>query len=254
MAVSDAFINSCQLSFSLPKLGIMEDLKRMFANVDAEVIEEVFLAQNNDMERTVNALLEISGQGTTLSPENTTANISPPMAIADGGTLHTGQGLLHHVGVPNEPLHDTIPQISSFQKTDEQIAQELNQQMEDEEFAMRLQEEDRRNYDLEEEPIGKMILKTTSQIKDTASKTFKTLYGKIQSSLTFSKDTPVSSPYTSLPKHDDEFDDFLEINNHEPPMDVACLTILMPCTERNTGSAAPNTTVDLFASNSFHPK
>ncbi|KAK6095669.1 hypothetical protein MT418_004345 [Batrachochytrium dendrobatidis] len=253
MAVSDAFINSCQLSFSLPKLGIMEDLKRMFANVDAEVIEEVFLAQNNDMERTVNALLEISGQSTTLSPENTTANISPPMAIADGGTLHTGQGLLHHVGVPNEPLHDTIPQISSFQKTDEQIAQELNQQMEDEEFAMRLQEEDRRNYvaqrhleqgtqDLEEEPIGKMILKTTSQIKDTASKTFKTLYGKIQSSLTFSKDTPVSSPYTSLPKHDDEFDDFLEINNHEPPM------------ERNTGSAAPNTTVDLFASNSFHPK
>ncbi|OAJ42331.1 hypothetical protein, variant [Batrachochytrium dendrobatidis JEL423] len=241
MAVSDAFINSCQLSFSLPKLGIMEDLKRMFANVDAEVIEEVFLAQNNDMERTVNALLEISGQGTTLSPENTTANISPPMAIADGGTLHTGQGLLHHVGVPNEPLHDTIPQISSFQKTDEQIAQELNQQMEDEEFAMRLQEEDRRNYvaqrhleqgtqDLEEEPIGKMILKTTSQIKDTASKTFKTLYGKIQSSLTFSKDTPVSSPYTSLPKHDDEFDDFLEINNHEPPMGkcivyLACKTI-----------------------------
>ncbi|KAH9265269.1 hypothetical protein BASA84_001684 [Batrachochytrium salamandrivorans] len=208
----------------------MEDLRSMFVGIDTEVIEAVFAANHNNVERTANALLEMSEQNPVGdAPMDNVSSV--PVALSS--TLQS---------VQSNALSGTTPQLqqplcsistSRAFKSDEQIAHELAQQMSDEEYSRQLQEEDHRAYaaqrhmqqDIqaaeESAPIGEMIIKTTHQIKETATKTFKSIFDKFHASFNPSNDSLNSSPYTSLPKHDDEFENFLEMGDDNEPLERA---------------------------------
>ncbi|TPX61071.1 hypothetical protein PhCBS80983_g01350 [Powellomyces hirtus] len=182
----------------------MEEIRAIFPDTEPEVCEAVLSANGGNVEAAINALLEMSNPSAQLQQN----------AIPDSNSPHI--------------------------QDDEALARALAQQEQDEEFARRLEEEDRQSAQasrrVRSEGQGQSgmgggtdntatfretrdkVVASASALGETAKKKFKEFYDKTFTPKESASNVPVSrQQYNNLP--DDDFDSLLGSDAPDTPLE-----------------------------------
>ncbi|KAJ3054033.1 hypothetical protein HK097_002815 [Rhizophlyctis rosea] len=153
----------------------MEQIRAMFPDTDPELLESVYAANSDNLEETVNQLLELTSSGTVPAATNTTAAQpqsdrdalprQPATAIANAGAGATA----------DISADEALARALAQEEQDEAYARSLAQQEEDAARGQYYSQADRTNT--EPDAVDKFIT-SASQLGEQAKNKFKELYSK----------------------------------------------------------------------------